>query len=116
MALTDNKILALLGFNATGDLGPWTLYTSARHQIVFYPRMPALNPPTPLQLVMRNRWSLAAAAWQMLTPAARKNWELASKRARLKITGYNLWLYLSTTGDRATVDTIARQSGVTLFP
>lgn len=116
MARTDNKILALLGFSCTGDLGPWTLYTSARHQIVFYPRVPALNPPTPLQIVMRDRWRQAAATWQMLSTATRENWELASKRASLKITGYNLWVYLSTTADRATVDTIARQAGVTLFP
>jgi hypothetical protein len=116
VARTDNKILALLGFSCTGDLGPWTLYTSARHQIVFYPRVPALNPASPLQTVMRDRWRQAAATWRMLTDTDRTNWEEASKRASLKITGYNLWVYYSTSNDRAAVDTIARQSGLPLLP
>jgi len=116
MAATDNKILALLGFNATGDLGPWTLYTSARHQIVFYPRVPNLNPPSPLQQIMRHRFTAAASLWQMKTPAERQTWETASKQASLKITGYNLWTYYVLTNDQSTIRTIEHQTQTSLLP
>lgn len=115
MARTDNKILAMLGFSATGDLGPWTLYTSERHQIVFYPRVPALNPPSVLQLIMRSRFTLAAQTWQMLTAQQRADWEKATRKLSMKITGYNLWVYWSTTSDKATLHTIERQAGLDLI-
>lgn len=114
VALSDNKILAMLGFSCTGDLGPWTLYTSDRHQIVYYPRMPALNPPSPKQLTQRASITAAAASWRALSNADRTAYETASRRASLKITGYNLWVYLKLTDRRDVVDTIARQTGVTL--
>lgn len=114
MARTDNKLLALLGFNCTGDVGPWTLYRSARGQLVYFARMPALNPASPLQLQQREVWTAAAAAWKNQTTQQRANWEAAVRRARAQITGYNLWVYTLTTGDRSPMSTISRQSGITL--
>jgi len=114
MAKVGLEILAMLGFNCTGDLGPWTLYTSARHQLVFYPRVPALNPPTTQQLSQRAAWTAAATAWRALTPAQRAAYELASKRGSLKATGYNLWLFGQVTDRRDVIDTISRQTGIPL--
>lgn len=116
MARNDNKLLALLGFSATGDVGPWSLYTSRRRAIVFYPRVPALNPPTQTQLVMRARWAQTARRWQMLTPTQRDDWEQASKLARLNVTGFNLYVYYWSRLDLATVRTIEHQTGITLTP
>jgi len=114
MARNDNKILALLGFEVTGDLGPWTLYTSHRHALVFYARVPALNPPSVQQVVLRAEWTAAAAAWRALSSSQRAAYERASRVLSLRITGYNLWVYWKTTGDRDTIRTIERQAGLTL--
>jgi hypothetical protein len=116
VARTDNKILAVIGFNCTGDLGPWTLYTSSRAQIVFFPRMPALNPASPKQMTQRAKFVTAALAWQSLTAAQRAQYRAAEQRGSLKITGYNLFVYGRTTGDQITRATIARQTGTMLVP
>lgn len=114
MARTDNKILALLGFEVTGDLGPWTLYTSHRHALVFYARVPSLDPASVRQTVVRTKWTAAATAWRALTAPQRAAYERASRVLSLRITGYNLWVYWRTTGDRDTIRTIERQAGQTL--
>jgi len=115
MVQTQNKLLAFLGWNVTGDMGPWTFYTDAQRNIVWFARVPALNPASATQATMRLRWTLAAAAWRMQTPATRNNWELASKRAHLRITGYDLWVHWITVQDRPTILTVGRQAGITLL-
>lgn len=96
MKLSKPSIYHMLGFRPTGDLGPLTFYTSAKNQIVFFPKAPPLNPPSYLQTVQRNRFRLAAKTWHMLPPAERDNWEHVAKTAKLTINGYNLfvWYYL----------------------
>lgn len=116
MVKQRNDLLAFLGWRIQGDLGPWTFYTSARGSIVWYERTPALNPPSAIQQVMRDRWRIAAQAWHSLDQETKARWELASQRANLHITGYNLWVYWRTTQDRTSVETVARQSGLTLLP
>lgn len=114
MARTENKILALLGFSCTGDMGPWTFYTSYRKQIVFFPRMPALNPASQAQLIQRAIWTAAAAAWKAKPTQQRADWEAACRRTSCKITGYNLWVFTLTTGNLTAMETIGRQAGVSL--
>jgi len=114
VARSDNKILALLGFSCTGDCGPWTFYTSERKQIVFFARMPALNPASPLQLLQRQAWTAAAVAWKNKTPQQRADWEAAVRRTSCKITGYNLWVFTITTGRTDAMQTISRQAGIAL--
>lgn len=113
MAL-NNLLLGLAGFNVTGDVGPLTVYRSRRRALVFYPRMPALNPPSTLQLIQRNRWTTAAILWRAALPATRADWEAAAQKARLMCTGYNLWVYHQCTGDDATLRTITRNTGIGL--
>jgi hypothetical protein len=43
-------------------------------------------------------------------------WETMARRAHVKATGYNLWIYANLTGDWQTIETIQRQSRVTLTP
>jgi len=116
MAHLTPSLLSMLGLNATGDLGPLSIYKSQRHKLVFYPRVPALNPPSALQKVNRSKWRIAAMQWTGLPEATRQLWETASKRACLKVTGYNLWIYYATTLDRRTIQTIENQSGIDLLP
>jgi hypothetical protein len=115
MVKQDNKLLALLGFNCTGDVGPWTLYTSKRGALVFYPRVPALSPPSAQQFSQRQRFSQAASLWRMMPQSARDNWELATKRASLKLTGYNLFTFWYTRRDLDIIRTIERQTSLQLL-
>lgn len=104
-----------MGFNATGDLGALTMYTTVRGNMVAFPKSPPLNPPSQLQTQMRNFYRLAASAWRGLTPQDRDAWSNAARRASLRITGYNLFIYWQRTKDVATLKTIERQSGITLI-
>lgn len=114
MARSDNKLLAMLGWNVTGDVGPWTFYTDHRGNITWFPRTPQLSPASKTQQIIRLRWEGAAHCWRWLGREERDRWELAVKRAHCKITGYNLWVYWRTTRDRQTVLTIARQARIDL--
>jgi hypothetical protein len=114
MTKTANDLLPLLGLNTTGDLGPYTIYKSQRGVLVFYPRMPALNPPSPMQTIQRAKWAAAAAGWRAQPPTTRRQWEAAAKKAGLKITGYNLWIYSHSKPDARTYRTVSTQSGIPL--
>jgi hypothetical protein len=110
------QIPTALGWNPTGDFGPWTFYTAHDRRPVFYDRAPPTKPPTWKQRRRITLFRLAAKAWRNLTPELRARWELAAKRAHLRITGYNLWTYVQTTGNRAPVRTVERLSGLQLIP
>lgn len=112
----DLKILHMLGTHVTGDLGPYTFYTSRRSGVVFYPRSPALQPPTPLQLHYRNTFRIAGYVWRNLQPYLRTNWLRAASLANLSITGYNLFTYYIVTQDTPAIETVQRQSGLQLIP
>jgi len=58
---------------------------------------------------------MAGTTWQMLTAQQRADWETATRVLSMKITGYNLWVYWSTTLDRGTLHTIERQAGLDLI-
>lgn len=108
-------ILTLLGFGATGDLGPFTFYTNKRGRLVWFIKAPPTSPPSYAQLRQQDLFTSAAATWQFFTPTRRNNWELASKRASLAITGYNLWVYFCCTADLTEIQTIEHQTGLNLL-
>lgn len=101
-----------MGWNATGDLGGLTFYTSKRRKLVFFLKAPPKTPPNFWQRRNQHRFRLAAALWRRLGQAERRRWELASRRLSLRLTGYNLWIYYFTSRDQATIDTIFRQAGL----
>ena len=108
-------ILQFLGRNATGDLGHLTAYTSRRHGTVWFDKAPPLEPASPWQLRHRDRFRLAAQAWQALPEPTRAHWHLAARLAGLYIHGYNLWIFWNITHDEAKMRTIERQSGQRLL-
>lgn len=115
MAQAYHPIWALLGWRTTGDVGPFTMYTSQRNLPVMYPRAPALNPPTPQQLYIRQRFKDAATGWKALTAAQRQEWEKATKLLRMGITGWNFWV--STCGQEGGgyVEYARIRTGLTLY-
>jgi len=110
------KVLKLCGFSPTGDFGPLTGYTSKRGKAVWYMKAPPKTPPTGWQRLQRWRFRLAALAWNSLTSSQRADWLLAAPKARLNITGYNLFIWYQLMRETPVIRTVERQSGVTLLP
>jgi len=110
------KMLNLLGFRPSGDLGPLTGYTSKRGKPVWYLKAPPKEPPTGYQIHYRNVFRLVAMAWKGLPTWQRTNWLAAARRASLRITGYNLFLWYYHTRDTAVIRTIEHQTGISLLP
>lgn len=115
MAKWRSIIPAMIGLTVQGDLADWTFYTNYRGKIVFYPAAPALQPASPNQATNRNRMRGAAFAWQGLTKQQQLDWQRAAKKARLLIQGYHLFTWWFFKQDRGPIDTIERQTGITLF-
>jgi len=115
MITTDSPLLNLLGFGPTGDLGPLTGYTNKRGRPVWYLKAPPKTPPTDWQWAMRDFFRLAAEAWTQQTPAKRADWLNAGKRARLTITGYNLFIWYMYSRDHTVIHTVERHSGIQLI-
>lgn len=112
----NRSILSFLGWRTQGDIGPWTFYTSRRNHLVFFIKAPPLEPPSLMQTRQRNRFRNAGFMWQAMSPIARSRWQLAASRARLAITGYNLFTHYVTKLDDATIHTVERLSGLRLIP
>lgn len=109
-------IYCMLGFRPTGDLGPYTFYTSKRNKIVIFPKAPPLNPPTYHQIVQRNRFRLAAKAWQTLPDNEQQNWEAVSKTAKLTINGYNLFVWYFLKDGEQTIQAFSDRYNIPLLP
>ncbi len=104
----------MMGWNPTGDFGPLTMYTAKNKKPVMFLKAPPTKPPTARQRYVRDRMAYYAAWWSQQPVEVKALWELTSKKAHLTMTGYNLWQWWYWHGDRAVLDTIQRQSGVTL--
>jgi len=99
-----------------GDLGPVTIYRSKRGKLVSFAKTWPKEGPTPEQLEYRQKFIDAAAAWQALNKEQREQWELASLRASLTMTGYNLWVHYQIAADIDAIRTIQRQTQTDLVP
>lgn len=115
MLTPTNKILSLLGWRPTGDLGPLTGYTSRRGKIVWFLKAPPTCPPSDWQISQRNKFRLVAMAWKALTEVQRDQWKTAEQLGHLNITGYNLFTYWCLTRDDDTIRTIQRQTDTSLI-
>lgn len=102
----------LMGLRIGGDLDGITYYTSKRGRIVFFAKAPPDKPPSPKQQTQRNRFRLYAILWWQKTPHQRRNWETITRRASLCMTGYNLFIYIESSDDQATLATLKRQTNV----
>ena len=116
MLTPTNKILNIIGLRPSGDLGPLTGYTSKRGKAVWYLKAPPKSPATGYQRQQRNRFRLIAVLWRRLTNDQRLDWLQAARAAALSITGYNLFVWYQYTQDQAVIQTIERQSGISLLP
>jgi len=104
----------MLGIQVQGDLGPWTIYTDRKGRKKWFLYSPPTKPPTPNQLVARNRFRTAVLNWKALTAEQKFNLEEACRRLSLCITGQNLFVSTQLTHKQTAYATVARQSRLTL--
>ncbi len=104
----------MMGWNPTGDFGPLTMYTAKNKKPVMFLKAPPTKPPTTRQRIVRDRMGYYAAWWSKQSLEVKAQWELTSKRAHLRMTGYNLFQWWSWHRDRQVLATIQRQANVNL--
>lgn len=110
------KVFTAWGWNPTGDWGPLTIYTAKNKKPVLFLKAPPKVPASIRQAFVRGKMTIIAQCWSTLPQADKDNWEAASKKARLRMTGYGLFQWFHWRGDPKTLATIERQSGQTLTP
>lgn len=115
MNLSHANLLKVAGLTVTGDIGPYTFYTTKRKAKVAFIKAPPKTPPSSLQIHRRNQFRLAGMAWKSLTDVQRSDWHEATRRAGLKITAFNLFLHWHTTKDLDVIRTVEQQSGIDLL-
>ncbi len=104
----------LIGLGVAGDVGGLTVYTDRFGRKVAYPKSPPDKPPSDLQIAQRTRFREAQAAWSALDLGQKLNLELAVMKSSICMTGQNLYITVALKNDQAGLDTIARQTDLTL--
>jgi len=109
------NLLAWIGFVTWGDLHDVTIYRNKKGKVVMFSKTWPKKPPSPEQIEWRTKYTNAAALWRALPPTARHQWHLATRRASLTMTGYNLFVHYVITHDEKAIRTLERQTGTTLL-
>lgn len=103
-----------MGTTVSGDLGDYTIYTDRYGRKVAYPRSPPTKPPSESQVIQRARFAAAIADWIALAEDTRFDWERASLRSSICMTGHNLYIHFALVRHDRVRQTLERQTGLTL--
>lgn len=107
--------LNFLGLNIQGDIDGITCWRSKRGAVIWYPRAPPKCAPSQLQVDQRAKWRSILDDWNALPAATRANWMLITERASLSIHGLNLYIWWRCAQDDSIVNTLERQTGITVI-
>ena len=116
MATIPKESIHLLGINIQGDIGPWTCYRNINRGTVVFLRAPPKEPASELQAMLRLKWTRIARLWQGITEQQRDDWRNVAKINRLRLSGYNLFLWHHCKQDYGLLKTLTRHAGITLTP
>jgi hypothetical protein len=108
------QLCSMFGFEFSGDIGDWTCYRTYRGRPVFFLRAPPMEPPSPLQVIQRNRFITAQRNWKAASPAIKRNWESLTLKSSLCLTGQNLWISFSLVDRSEFLPGLMRKAGVTV--
>lgn len=103
-----------LGMDLSGDYSTLTMYYNMARKLIVFPKAPPDKPPSPAQIVYRTRFKTAIENWKALTKPQQANIEEATLRTSMQMTGLNLWISTSLTGELERYRTVARQANLTL--
>lgn len=106
------SIFQFLGVNTTGDVGPFTMYTSHRKRLVVFLKTWPKDPATYHQGLNRDRWRQAAFRWSTLSTSTKDDWAKLSRRANCTVTGYNLFMFYILDKGQAAIETLQRNTGI----
>ncbi|MHC4405934.1 MAG: hypothetical protein ACYTG0_40350 [Planctomycetota bacterium] len=107
--------LQILGLRIQGDLDGITCYRSKRGAVIWFPQAPPRTPPSDLQAAQRAKWRAILDDWNALPAATRDDWELITKRASLWLHGLNLYIWWRCSEDDSVINTLQRQTGITVI-
>lgn len=118
MILRSSPFLHLAGLSLYGDIADLTTWLNLHvrpRRLVAFAKAPPKTPPSPAQVSQRNRWRAALAAWRALPPKDRSLWNQATRLARCRCSGLNLFIAWQSRQPIAEIRTIERQSGIQLI-
>ncbi|HWN10119.1 MAG TPA: hypothetical protein VNO50_12785 [Pyrinomonadaceae bacterium] len=116
MVLGKADIAFMLGFSAQGDFGWSSWYTRKNGSKVCFPKYVLDGKrKTPARVAQRDKWRAAAAEWRLLTQQRKKDWQAAARKLSLPATGYNIFLWYQISNNTAVIQTIERQTGISLL-
>jgi len=107
--------LNFLGITFQGDIDGITCYRSKTGAVIWFPRAPPKCPATDLQNQLRDKWKAIINDWTELSALARANWNLVCDRASLSLHGLNLYIWWRCSQDDSIIQTLERQTGVTVL-
>jgi len=116
MAVIRPESISLLGLNIQGDIGPWTCYRNIKRGTVVFLRSPPKEPASELQSMLRLKWSRIARLWKGINQLERDKWISVAKVNKLRISGYNLFLWYHCKKDRGLLKTLTRHAGIEPTP
>jgi hypothetical protein len=108
------RFLSFLGPYTTGDVGPFTCYTSKVGKFVVFPRAPPDKPPSAAQIQQRRRLAAAVQNWHNLSSTEKVSWTKLAASLSLVSSGYNLFLSLSLSPDDAALTTAKNRTGISV--
>lgn len=114
--LPAEKLLTFLGTVIYGDIGPLTIYRNKRGKLVAFQKTFPKHVPTPFQVTQRQLFIDAAQAWRALSPTQKAEWETATQRGSLPMTGYNLFVHWQLEHDDEAIQAVQRQTNTHLIP
>lgn len=106
----------IIGLIVSGDVDGVTIYTDRYNRKVAYPKAPPKEPPTKMQVDVRNRFKAAQAEYMGLTPLQKRAYEDLTQKASLCMTGQNLFIHVAMKRTYGTLTTLQDQTGVTVQP
>lgn len=107
---------SVIGLIVSGDVDGITIYTDRHSRKIAYPKAPPKEPPTPEQVAIRARFKAAQAEYMTHPLPKRELWENICRRANLCMTGQNLFIHVAMKHTYASLDTLMRQTGISVNP
>jgi len=104
----------LLAMYLSGDLGGYTVYSDRYGRPTWFPKDTPSRPPSQEQIILRQRFAAAQANWKAADAETRANYEAATKKLSMPLTGQNLWISVSMRHDTSGLETVSAQSGLAL--
>ena len=104
----------LMGIWVSGDVGDFTIYTDRFGRKVVFPKSPPKKPASKAQISHRARFKTAQSAWNDLSDSDKARLEEATLKSGIVMTGQNLYISVAMKNDQTALDTVSRQTGISL--